>query len=241
MKKLFCMVLALLCVVMMTACDQQTPSASVEADNSHTTSALDYSNETTTNFIEGIFDSPNTWPSEEKAEECLLGFINAKSIEEAASFATADTAEDVQNTWASFSGNTFRAEVSFAGEFEGLHVFLCKLIPGGSDQVYTTTLAIMRQQDDHYILCLQQSIQNHLVAQCLCPACNGNGQIYTGGNVCGICAGTGQQYYPNVYYDAALQMWQGQYQSCSGCAGAGHTGSNQLTCISCRGIGLILD
>lgn len=242
MKKLFCMVLALLCVVMMAACDQNTLSASVESNKSPTTDTQKHNTETNApSFFENIFESKNAWPSEKKAEECLLGFVNAQSIEEATAFANADSADDVKNTWASFSGNTYRAEVSFAGEFEGLHVFLCKLIPAGSDQIHTTAFVIMRQQDDHYALCLQQSVQNRLVTQCLCPTCNGNGQIYTGGNVCAICTGTGWQYIPNAYFDAGLQQWMGQHVGCGGCGGAGHFGGAYTSCGTCRGFGLIFD
>ncbi len=77
-----------------------------------------------------------------------------------------------------------------------------------------------------------------VIQKTYCSNCGGSGTIYTGGSVCGICGGTGQQYIPNAYYDN-IMGWQGQWQMCSGCAGAGHFGGTSEICSNCHGYGNI--
>ena len=75
------------------------------------------------------------------------------------------------------------------------------------------------------------SIQNTIVPSVTyitCPSCGGAGWF-----TCGICGGTGQQYIPNLYYDAVMG-WTGGYQGCSGCGGSGGT-----VCSTCGGTGQV--
>lgn len=62
-----------------------------------------------------------------------------------------------------------------------------------------------------------------------CPSCGGAGRF-----TCGICGGTGQQYIPNLYYDAVMG-WTGGYQGCGGCGGSGGT-----VCSTCGGTGQVI-
>ena len=77
-------------------------------------------------------------------------------------------------------------------------------------------------------------ISNHI-----CRNCRGAGQIYHGGQPCGICGGTGQVWVDNMYYDGIL--WQGDWQTCGGCGGVGYTGAISATCGVCGGTGIRLN
>ena len=79
----------------------------------------------------------------------------------------------------------------------------------------------------------------YIDAASTCQQCQGSGSITTGRIACAICGGTGQQYIPNQYYDATLNMWMGGYVGCGGCGGSGYTGSGTTSvCPSCGGDGL---
>lgn len=79
----------------------------------------------------------------------------------------------------------------------------------------------------------------YIDAASTCQQCKGSGSITTGRTACAICGGTGQQYIPNQYYDAALNMWMGGYVGCGGCGGSGYTGAQETAqCPSCGGDGL---
>ena len=171
----------------------------------------------------------------------MSGYVHAKNPEEACTFAVADSTDAIKKDLILFAGKTYKVEANYLGSYDHYDFFRFTIRLAENGEVAMTPLMVLQPQAEEYVLCLLSSVLQTIENHCKCTTCQGSGQVYTGGNTCAICAGTGQQYYPNVYYDAALQMWQGLYQVCSGCAGAGHTGGILLTCDICRGIGLILD
>ena len=71
-----------------------------------------------------------------------------------------------------------------------------------------------------------------------CGNCGGSGVILTGNTTCAICGGSGQQYIPDAVYDN-IMGWQGIWQVCAGCGGAGNAPSYSQ-CSACQGWGICL-
>ncbi len=88
--------------------------------------------------------------------------------------------------------------------------------------------------------CNDESVWERVNNEMICPSCGGSGQIMDGtGTACAICGGTGQQYIPNLYFDAVMG-WTGGYIGCSGCGGSGYIGNvSYHVCENCHGIGLV--
>lgn len=97
---------------------------------------------------------------------------------------------------------------------------------------------LFTKEDGKLKLYLNLSELETVYKSLLCPDCGGSGTIHTGAIVCGICSGTGQQWYPNVFFDG--NMWQGAFQACSGCGGSGFTDPGTVVaCPRCGGVGMI--
>lgn len=174
----------------------------------------------------------------EKARECLEGIMNEGDTESIKEFLTDDSLDKAQELFEHYSGAEFEVTVEKAGDFEGyeLYKYTAKVKNGEGEE---SGIVVLLAGDDGYKLCMDPKVHQNINENILCASCSGTGSVLSGGNACGICGGTGQQYIPNAYFDAALGMWQGQYQACSGCGGAGMTGASYVPCASCGGCGLI--
>lgn len=174
----------------------------------------------------------------EKAAECLESVMNEGDAEGIKEFLTDDSFDRAQELFDHYSGAEFDVTVEKAGEYEGYELYKYSARQRGGDG-WENGIVVLLAVEDGYKLCMNPKVHQDVNDNLICASCSGTGSILSGGNTCGICGGTGQQYIPNAYFDAALGMWQGQYQACSGCGGAGMTGASSVTCGSCGGCGLI--
>lgn len=184
--------------------------------------------------------SSNTSASRErKAEKSLLAAINAEGVEEAAQYMETDSDEQMQNILDMYSEYDLTVEMDYLGKTDGMDVFKCKMLHASDGSTLKTTFVFGTEMKDRYVFCEKEDFLTKVNKTVLCGTCNASGVIYSGGTACAICAGTGQQYIPNAYYNG--WQWVGQYQACSGCAGAGYFNRRTYTCTACHGMGVILD
>lgn len=177
----------------------------------------------------------------EKAEECLLGLLNSSTHDEISKYVTESSESYSENLLRLFPKSDYTVNLKALGSLEG-HDFFAYTIKSKSDNtVNASGIEVFTSTDKGYVVENNTEVLEKLKTACFCKTCKGTGTISAGGNTCGICGGTGQQYYPAVYYDAALHMWQGQFMACSGCGGAGHTGGSTVICPACHGNKLCLN
>lgn len=170
------------------------------------------------------------------AEECFLAIAYADSVEEMANYICVGEAKDYYERVKSlFGGDTFSVTAEFSGTYEDYEVFYLTIKSKTDKSKEMANFEIFKKVGDDYKLALDAEAISKINTECLCPTCKGAGAFTTGGNTCGICGGTGVQYYPNAYFDAGTNMWMGETRACSGCAGAGHFGGSTKTCSTCHG------
>lgn len=223
MKKVICLILALCCVLALAACADATPH-SQKSDS------------------DGSSDSKETvqLSREQKAENSFKAFLEAQNVEEAAQYFETDSDEQLRKTMEYYGQYDLTVEMDYLGKIDDADAFKCHImLQDGS--TLNTSFIFGKEQDDGYVFCEKEAYLTEIREKVLCKTCNASGVVYSGGTVCGICAGTGWQYIPNAYYDPGTQMWMGQNQACSGCAGMGYFNRQSLPCTDCHGIGLILD
>lgn len=132
-----------------------------------------------------------------------------------------------------YPNKNFRAKETF---FEDQYVTVTIDIYDKSTKKYVNYLMFLfKNSGGTYKLCGREDIVARWRAKYKCNACNGQGGVTSGSSTCGVCAGTGQMYVSNLYYDASMG-WQGGYTVCSGCAGTGR--GSYKTCKKCEGSGL---
>lgn len=184
----------------------------------------------------GDMDRENV-PSIQSAEYCMLGVLNADSAE-ALDPSVTENSDIIANRILQLfpDDHNYTVEMKKLGSYKEHDAYECTIRNRTDPNYSNTTVELLLRKDSGYEIETNQDIISEIASNCICPGCGGAGFFSSGGNVCGICGGTGQQYYPAVYFDVALQMWQGQFQACSGCAGAGRTGFIQIPCSICHGI-----
>ncbi len=169
-------------------------------------------------------------------EECFLAIAYSKSAEEMAKYVSVGDAKDYYgNVKNLFGGDTYTVKAEFAGTFENYEVFYLTIKSNTDKSKEMKNFEIFQKVGDDYKLALDADAISKINTECLCPTCKGAGNFTSGGTACAICAGTGVQYYPNAYFDAATGLWQGETRACSGCAGAGYMGGSAKTCTTCKG------
>lgn len=126
-------------------------------------------------------------------------------------------------------------------EKDGEHIYFSLIY--GDDPIYKAYSfrgCLTRKKDYWLFECPEKA--KEILTNHFCDKCHGDGtiaQTIGGSNTCAICNGTGQQYNPNLYYDA-IMGWTGGYTACSGCAGSGRIGGSveYHLCQTCQGTGL---
>ena len=176
---------------------------------------------------------------EKKAEKSLLAAIKAENVEQAAQYMETDSTEQMQNILNNYSQYDFEVEMDYLGKTDEMDIFRCEMIHVADGSTLNTTFVFGTEMNDRYVFCEKEDFLAKMKENVLCRTCNASGTIFNGGTACAICSGTGQQYYPNAYYNG--WQWIGQYQACSGCAGAGYFNQRTQTCSICHGVGLILN
>ena len=217
LTRMFAMLLAVLMILSCTACADapETPKDSDSLKPSKSSSAL-----------------------EKKAEDSFMAVVNAENVEAAAHYMETDTPEQLQDKLDFCKKHNFRVEMDYIGEVEDKDIFKCKIILA-DDSILDSPFVFGTELNDRYVFCEKEAFLTEMKNELLCHTCNASGKITSAGTACAICSGTGQQYYPNAYYNGWL--WIGQYQACSGCAGAGYFNQRTQTCSICHGVGLILN
>ncbi|MBQ8550341.1 MAG: hypothetical protein IJ426_03275 [Clostridia bacterium] len=169
-------------------------------------------------------------------EECYLAIMDSKNAEEMSEYICVGKAEDYySNVEKLFGGDTFTVSADYSGTYGGYEVYYLTIKSKTDKSKTMSNFEIFKKEGDDYKLALDAETISKINTECLCPTCKGVGSFTTGGNACGICGGTGVQYYPNAYFDAGTNMWMGETRACSGCAGAGHMGGTTTNCSTCHG------
>lgn len=174
----------------------------------------------------------------DELEAIILNIMEATDAETVKQYLSSESFDNAQGLVESYAGTEYEATLEYAAEYDDYIVCRYHAFEG-TEQIEDGYL-IFTIENNNYKLCVNQDINNDFYEHFECSGCGGNGTINTGAtSTCGICGGTGQQYIPNLYYDAALG-WQGGYTGCSGCGGAGHTGAITTTCPTCNGRGVVV-
>lgn len=170
-------------------------------------------------------------------EECMLAVIHSKSAAEMAPYVSVGDANDYYNNVKNlFAGDTFSVKAEKSGHYNGYEVFYITIKSNSDKSKTMSNFEIFEKKGNNYYIALDADTINEINQNCVCPTCAGTGGVTTGGNVCGICSGTGVQTIPNAYYDATLNMWMPQTSACGGCGGSGYAGSGTFTpCGNCDG------
>lgn len=176
-----------------------------------------------------------------EAEECITNVIRAKNEDTIKEALTSDSLEYASDLLKYYNElDDFDLDMKKAGTYDGYDLFNYTILERNTKKE-ETGIVILKKQGDNYKICMNEEIHQRIYDAVICTKCKGAGTISSGGMVCSICSGVGQQYIANAYFDSVLQMWQGTYQVCSGCAGAGHIGMTAKLCYHCSGAGMVFD
>lgn len=180
-------------------------------------------------------------PATEELEKMLKDIFESDDAEYMLQHLDGASLERAQELCNFYSGTEYDVNLEYVTTYKQylLYHYTSKVIEGtGTDE---DSYLVFTKVGDEYKLCVAQDAMNDINEHFACSTCGGAGSISTGGTqTCGICGGLGQQYVPNLYYDAVLG-WQGGTIACSGCGGAGHTGATYSTCHTCGGIGVVIE
>lgn len=182
---------------------------------------------------------PAVEPDAQLAAQCLQGMIQAETVEDMKTFMTEDSHNRAQEMFDHYTLKEVTVKAEYKCHNNGYDVFSYTIESAG--ETAEEGVAMFFREEDGYKLCVNATAQEKLVKDLQCKLCSGSGMIVVGNpSTCGICGGTGMQYYPNVYFDATLNTWMGQHMACSGCGGAGTIGAGgSMTCSACQGVGLL--
>ncbi len=217
MKKLMTMVLALALACSLTACgNSKKATKSSHRDD----------------------DSKPTVSETNTVEECLTAVLNARSAAELDGWITDNFDGYYEQMKGHFPADDYVVSVEKLGEFQEREVYTFTITEAGKSDAPVSGVEVFKKDGTQYRVETNQEFIGKLVEECTCRTCDGSGKLVTSNHVCGVCAGTGVQYYPNTYYDAATNMWMGETRACSGCAGAGTLGGAASECPTCHGHGL---
>lgn len=177
------------------------------------------------------------------AVECLDSILNAESIDEVEDWLTEDSKSSAQTLVEFYEGKEVSIEAEYKTEYKGHDIFYYEARDLKSKEIVETGYSLLQYNDSKYLLCVDKALQADVRKEFMCGLCNGGGSVGgTADIVCGICGGTGVQYMPSAYFDAATQTWMGQNMACSGCGGAGrHPGVGGNTCPGCNGQCVVFD
>lgn len=183
---------------------------------------------------------PAIEPDPQLAAQCLLTMIQAETIEGVKACLTEDSQDRAQEMKTHYVVTDVTVEAKFECAYKDYEIF-SYVVKTADGETWEDGAAMFLRDENGYKLCVNADKQSQLVKDMQCKLCSGGGMIVVGNSsVCGICGGTGTQYYPNVYYDATLNTWMGQYMACSGCAGSGTIGAGgSVTCTACGGAGIL--
>lgn len=171
-------------------------------------------------------------------ETLVLNIMGATDAETVKKYISSESFDNAQALVDSYTGTEYDVTLEYATKYDDYIIFSYSAFEG--TEQFENGYLIFTIEDNNYKLCVNQDINNDFYEHFGCSTCGNSGTISTGAtSACGICGGTGQQYIPNLYYDAALG-WQGGYTGCSGCGGAGHTGAITSTCPTCNGHGVVV-
>ncbi len=174
-------------------------------------------------------------------KECVAAVLNAENTEELKPYISSYTDEYAEQIMEAYPNDDYKVSVEKLGKFEEFEVYCCSITSASDPDYSNKFVSPFKKTDDGYLMECDADVLNRIASDCVCGTCNGTGSLTTGANTCGICAGTGVQYFPNAYFDAALQMWMGETRACSGCAGAGSFGGTSTVCPTCNGSCLVFD
>lgn len=172
------------------------------------------------------------------AQECLSAVVNAKAPEDMDDLVTNNYDGYFDRIKETLPADKYTVTANKIGSYGEHDVYSCTIKETAKPESSITCLEVFKKGDGGYRIETNQEILDEIVEKCMCGTCNGSGKTAVQGNTCAICAGTGVQYYPNTYYDAATNMWMGETRACSGCAGAGTLGGAASECPTCHGHGL---
>ena len=171
------------------------------------------------------------------AQECIANISQSPNVNTLRQYLTADSYDAAEAVWSNWSSLDPAVEIEYIGKYKEYDVFLIAAkyrVTGKEERGFM----LLKEENGSYKACANEEVLRKAQDDIVCNVCAGNGKVQNGGQVCGICGGTGQQYIPNAYYDG--WMWQGLWQACAGCGGAGRVGVVYRDCAYCAGDGLRL-
>lgn len=236
MKKIVLFALCLAIVATLCSCSQSQGNSHGTPINTTSTgdgSSTQDANSTQTPIQSTSTESPKA--DETSAATALKMVAHASTAEEALPYLVDATEERAQQL-AEYYPNNVEVDMHYVTAFRDYEVFK-NTVSDPDTGASETGYCLMQRGEDGYRVCGSTDLLNDMVAQFRCKTCNGQGSTTIGDRIaCGICSGTGQQYIPNQYFDAALNMWMGGYVGCGGCGGSGFTGNAVTnTCPTCLG------
>lgn len=171
------------------------------------------------------------------AQECIANIFQSPNVNTLRQYLTADSYDVAEEIWSVWQSLDPAVEIEYIGKYEAYDVFsfAAKYRVTGEEE---GCFILLKEENGSYKLCANEDVLLKAQYDIVCNVCAGSGQVQCGGQVCGICGGTGQQYIPNAYYDGF--MWQGLWQACAGCGGAGWFGVSFRNCAYCAGDSLRL-
>lgn len=196
----------------------------------------------TTTRIEALAEDKNEdkLPSTTELENMVKDIFESDDAEYVLQHLDGASLERAQELCNYYTGTEYEINLEYVTTYKQylLYRYTAKVTEGvGLDE---DAYLVFTKVGDEHKLCVAQDAMIDINEHFACSTCGGAGSISTGDTqTCGLCGGLGQQYVPNLYYDAALG-WQGGTIACSGCGGAGHTGTVYSTCHSCGGMGIVI-
>ena len=176
----------------------------------------------------------------EITQEWYNAVLNAESFEEANIYLCQDEDITLRQEMYDSIKQIGAANISSAKVLEtrdGISAALISYSADTSSDTQYSFLMYYEDENNNIVCCQDQDLRNTIINAHLCTYCGGSGSVASGGmTICPICNGIGQQYIPNLYYDAVMG-WTGGYIVCSGCGGSGQTGSYSI-CTWCAGTGI---
>ena len=176
-----------------------------------------------------------------KATEIILTLCNSDDPDEIKELVTDNDDEMIDRIIEAFPGDDYNVKLEKFGKYKDYIVYKYTLTRDSEPGRSVSGLEIFKKKNGKMYIANDVETINAFTEDCTCNNCNGTGTGTTVQNACGICGGTGVQYYPNSYYDSALNMWVGETRACSGCGGSGGHSTNSSACTNCDGVGFVLD
>lgn len=173
------------------------------------------------------------------AQDCLSAVIHADCAEDLDDLTTNNYDGYFEKLQTIFPKEKYIATAEKVTDYKEYEVYECEIKEASNPDSKFHCFEVFKKGGKGYLIETDQAVIDEIVEKYRCSTCQGSGKLAAQGNACAICSGTGVQYYPNAYYDAALQMWMGETRACSGCAGPGTVGGMTETCHRCQGHGVV--